>query len=159
MPVEALKLQSPWLFSKNKEDIPISRPIIEREMYSKLLESLNEDEATVLIGHRQVGKTSLIMRLIYDNYENYTALYFNFDNPRIQLVIDSISEFFAFIKPYYREPKKTILVFDEIQKTKDPGNFLKELYDLKLGFKIFASGSSSLKIREKVKETMAGRKT
>ncbi len=158
MSLEVLKLQSPWLFSKNKQDIPISRPIIEREAYPHLLKSLNEDEATVLIGHRQVGKTSLLMRLIYDNFENYTSLYFNFDNPRIQLVIDSISEFLAFIKPYYHDPKQTILVFDEIQKTKDPGSLLKELYDLKLGFKIFASGSSSLKIREKVKETMAGRK-
>ena len=41
---------------------------------------------------------------------------------------------------------------------KTPGIFLKGIYDLEKNIKIFASGSSSLEIRSKIKEFLTGRK-
>ena len=47
---------------------------------------------------------------------------------------------------------------DKIQRKEDAGLFLKGLYDLGLPYKFIISGSGSLELKEKIHESLAGRK-
>jgi predicted AAA+ superfamily ATPase len=55
--------------------------------------------------------------------------------------------------------KKGGFVFiDEIQRKEDAGLFLKGLYDLKLPYKFVVSGSGSLELKQRIHESLVGRK-
>ena len=47
---------------------------------------------------------------------------------------------------------------DEIQQKENAGLFLKGLFDLKLPYKFIVSGSGSLELKEKIHESLVGRK-
>ena len=47
---------------------------------------------------------------------------------------------------------------DEIQRKDDAGLFLKGLFDLKLPYKFIVSGSGSLELKQKIHESLIGRK-
>jgi predicted AAA+ superfamily ATPase len=47
---------------------------------------------------------------------------------------------------------------DEIQRKEDAGIFLKGLYDMDLPYKFIVSGSGSIELKEKIHESLAGRK-
>ncbi len=47
---------------------------------------------------------------------------------------------------------------DEIQRKEDAGRFLKGLHDLKMPYKFIVSGSGSLELKEKIHESLVGRK-
>ena len=47
---------------------------------------------------------------------------------------------------------------DEIQRKEDAGLFLKGIYDYELPHKFIVSGSGSLELKEKIHESLAGRK-
>lgn len=53
--------------------------------------------------------------------------------------------------------EKLYIFFNEIQKAKNWENQLKKYYDLNYNIKFIISGSASLKIKAKTKETLAGR--
>ncbi|MBT3220484.1 MAG: ATP-binding protein, partial [Proteobacteria bacterium] len=54
--------------------------------------------------------------------------------------------------------RRTYVLIDEVQRLENPGLFLKGLYDLGLPIKLLVSGSSSLEMRSKVRESLSGRK-
>lgn len=47
---------------------------------------------------------------------------------------------------------------DEIQRKEDAGVFLKGIYDMRLPYKLIVSGSGSLELKEKIHESLSGRK-
>ncbi|MCG2692536.1 ATP-binding protein, partial [Candidatus Parcubacteria bacterium] len=53
---------------------------------------------------------------------------------------------------------KSYVFIDEIQRKKDAGIFLKGIYDLNLPYKFIISGSGSVELKEKVHESLTGRK-
>lgn len=50
------------------------------------------------------------------------------------------------------------LLVDEAQRLDNPGLFLKRVHDLGLPIRIVVTGSSSLEMRSKVRESLSGRK-
>jgi len=54
--------------------------------------------------------------------------------------------------------EKGYVFIDEIQRRKDAGLYLKGIYDLKLPYKFIVSGSGSIELKEKIQESLAGRK-
>lgn len=54
--------------------------------------------------------------------------------------------------------KKAYVFIDEIQRIENAGLFLKGLYDRRLPYKWLATGSGSLELKEKISESLAGRK-
>jgi predicted AAA+ superfamily ATPase len=56
----------------------------------------------------------------------------------------------------YEQPN--LIIFDEIQTLNDPSNLLKLLHDHFPALKIIATGSSSLQIKSKFSDSLAGRK-
>jgi hypothetical protein len=54
--------------------------------------------------------------------------------------------------------KKGYVFIDEIQRKENAGIFLKGLYDMRTPYKFILSGSGSVELKEKVHESLAGRK-
>lgn len=132
--------------------------MIKRTIFAALEKHLAEPEMTVLIGPRQVGKTYL-MRLLQKHLEDKGAktVFLNLD-------IDDHKPFFASqnaLINYIRlqaGSKRAYVFIDEIQRKEDAGLYLKGIYDQNLPYKFVISGSGSLDLKAKIKESMAGRK-
>ncbi len=54
--------------------------------------------------------------------------------------------------------RRAYVFIDEIQRKENAGLFLKGLYDSRLPYKFIVSGSGSLELKEKIKESLVGRK-
>ncbi len=128
--------------------------MIDRKIKSKLLDSLKLKEITILIGARQIGKTTLLKEII-KGLEN--ALYFNLDIEQDNRYFNSQQEFLNKIQLEVGSEKAYIFI-DEIQQKEDAVRFLKGLYDMNLPYKFIATGSGSIELKEKIGEALTGRK-
>lgn len=134
---------------------------LKRDIFDTLASHLEEPEITVLIGARQVGKTTLLDQLEQDllckGIEQEDILRFNMDLEQDIERLSSQTEFLNLLKFNLGEKKKYIFV-DEVQRIENAGKFFKGIYDQKLNLKFVLTGSSSLEIRSSVSESLAGRK-
>lgn len=131
---------------------------IKREIFSQLKEEVNKKEITLLIGPRQSGKTTL-MHLLEEELKllGHKTVFFNLDIERDAQFFKSQQDLIEKIKLELGENKGFVFI-DEIQRKENAGLFLKGLYDLNLGWKFLATGSGSLELKEKIKESLVGRK-
>ncbi len=131
---------------------------IERNLFSQLIKNINNRQIITITGLRRTGKTvlmkQLINSLIKKNISRSTILYYSFDEeqPRIEEIITEFEK----LADIDKNKTKIYVFFDEIQKLNDWQNQIKYYYD-NFNIKFFVSGSSSLFIRKKVKESLAGR--
>ncbi|MBU4370099.1 ATP-binding protein [Patescibacteria group bacterium] len=136
--------------------------IIERNIYQNLKKHLKEKEITVLIGPRQTGKTTLILELYKElKAENPDKIfYFNLDRLKDLSFFFSQEEVIKFISSRIQKGKKNkiYLFVDEAQRIENAGRFFKGIYDLGLPVKLVLTGSSPLDIKDKMQESLAGRK-
>jgi predicted AAA+ superfamily ATPase len=132
---------------------------MERNILANIKENLSNDEVILIIGPRQVGKTtSMRQTLDYLKQKGDLCHFLNLEDPDyLRLLNDSPKKLFSII-PFDKE-KRNYLFVDEIQYLKDPSNFLKYFYDEYKGkIKIIASGSSAFYLDKKFKDSLAGRK-
>jgi len=150
---EIFELQNPWRFKTG-----FSFNLKDRDIISYIINNLDNNIIIGLIGSRQVGKSSIIFlmiqHLIRKNIPPQSIYYFNLDDLKLQELFYDIPEFIHFIG---KDDARKFVFIDEIQRLKNPGLFLKEVYDLGLNIKIIFSGSSQLEIRSKLKEHLVGR--
>jgi len=137
--------------------------LIKRDIFNRVIDHLQAKEMTVIIGPRQVGKTTLLEQiqdyLIGKKKINHKALfYFNLDITKNLALFSKQENVINFIKDRKRKNEKIYLFIDEVQRIKNAGVFLKGIYDLKLGVKFVLTGSSSLEIKSKIQEALTGRK-
>jgi predicted AAA+ superfamily ATPase len=119
---------------------------------------LGQKEISLIVGPRQAGKTTLMV-LLKDHLESRgeKTIYLNFD-------IESDQKFFATQQDLVQKISMEIgntggyVFLDEIQRKKDAGLFLKGIYDMNLPYKLIVSGSGSLELKERIHESLAGRK-
>lgn len=130
---------------------------IKRDILKELKNHLGKKEISLIVGPRQAGKTTLMNELIlYLKESGKKTVFLSLDN-------DSDKKFFAaqseLIKKIELEIGKSGFVFiDEIQRLENAGLFLKGVYDRDLPYKFIVSGSGSLELKEKIHESLAGRK-
>jgi predicted AAA+ superfamily ATPase len=131
---------------------------IRRTLLSALKAHLEKKEITLLVGARQVGKTTLLKALQEElKREEKPFLFYNLDYaPHFELFQTQR----RFVKQLELATggEKTYVFIDEIQRVENAGLFLKGIYDLDLPYKFILSGSGSLELKEKVHESLAGRK-
>jgi len=144
-----------WL--RNSVDAELALPF-KRDNYLKIEKSLDNKFILALVGLRRVGKTTTIYQLIQKLIEKVpvrNVLFFSFDESSVKLgdVIDTYREIHG--KDFREE--KVYIFLDEIQKCSNWENEIKKYYDLYPKLKFVISGSESLFIRKKTKETLAGR--
>jgi predicted AAA+ superfamily ATPase len=131
-----------------------------RFIYRDIQENLNKKHIALIIGPRQVGKTTLMLQLFRNlKEEAKTAFFLSLEDKDIKAAFNQHPEqLFNYIPPI--NPKQKYFIFiDEIQYLDDPSNFLKYIYDqYNEDIKLIVSGSSSFYIDKKFKDSLAGRK-
>lgn len=147
----------------NKKELRnlIPSKYIERNIHAELYKHIAyRNEVTILYGPRQVGKSSEILKIAFELYEkekNSDFFYYNLDYSSKDL---KNPEYFINLINSNKttNDSKCYIFIDEAQRYEDIGLFTKYIYDRKLNFKIILTGSASLDIKEKVRETLTGRK-
>ncbi len=132
--------------------------MIRRKLVSKIIKQLNNKETIVIIGARQVGKTTII-KYILENHikENYFYMDLEFKK-YLELCNKGPEETYTFLlQKGMDETKKIYLVIDEIQYLKDPTNFIKLFSDHYKNIQLIVSGSSTFEIKKKFKNSLVGR--
>ena len=140
--------------------------IKDRDLYSAIKQHFSKKEYSIIIGARQVGKTTLIQKLYSELKNNIPELfYITFEDKKILDDINSNFEnLFHYVKrpanPLFQNRKDRVVLFiDEIQYADDPSNLLKYFYDTyQENLKIIATGSSPFYVDTKFKDSLAGRK-
>lgn len=127
-----------------------------RIIKSQILDKLFYGKAIIIIGSRQVGKTTLSNILIKESeLSDEKVIRFNCDNPTDREALNNRD--FEFLKQLIGGRK--IIFIDEAQKVETIGQTIKLLVD---GFKeekqIIATGSSSINLLDKTSEPLTGRK-
>ena len=132
-----------------------------RKITKEVKKWLFEKEIIILNGPRQVGKTTLLeilkSELAKAGVSEKTIFYLNLEELKI---LETLNQDPENILKYVINPKeKNYFFLDEIQYLDNPSNFLKHLYDKYAGrIKIIATGSSSLELKAKLQDSLAGRK-
>lgn len=132
--------------------------MIKRTVLPQLEKSLSLPEITILTGPRQVGKTFL-MHLLQESLEKKgeKTIFLSLDFEDQRPLFESQNALLRYIRLQVGESKAYIFI-DEIQRMAEADLFLKGLYDMSLPYKFIVSGSGSLELKSKIKESLAGRK-
>lgn len=135
-----------------------NKNIIKRAIFQNILSHLEEKEISLIIGPRQVGKTTLMMEAKrYLDGKKKNTLFLSLDFERDKEFFNSQDSLINKIKLEFGE-EKSFVFLDEIQRKENAGLFLKGIYDMGLPYKFIVSGSGSLELKEKIHESLAGRK-
>ncbi len=132
--------------------------MIKRQIFNQLKAHLEQKEISLIVGPRQAGKTTLMKSLQEDLEKAREKTLF------LSLDFESDKQFFASQETLVRKIGLEIgkgrgyVFLDEIQRKEDAGIFLKGLYDMELPYKFIVSGSGSIELKEKIHESLAGRK-
>ena len=125
--------------------------MIERYLSKTLEDKLFKGKVIILVGARQVGKTTLLKQMLT---KKEGVLWLNGDEMQVQNLFDNasadrlLSEFGG----------NKIVILDEAQRIKDIGLRLKLLADADSDIQLIATGSSSFDLANKVNEPLTGRK-
>lgn len=121
-----------------------------RVLENKIKEKVNAGKAIVLVGARQVGKTTLINNILKN--ENY--LFLDADDPTIRNLLSNPNT--EQIRSILADNK--IVFLDEAQRIDGIGLTLKIITDQFKDVQLFVSGSSSFDLGNKLNEPLTGRK-
>ena len=122
----------------------------ERYLKEKILKKINSGKAIILVGPRQVGKTTLIKEIL--NSKDY--LFFDGDDPKTRLLLN---------QPNTEEIKQLIgkykfVFIDEAQRIEGIGLTMKIITDQFKEVQLFTSSSSSFDLSNRINEPLTGRK-
>ena len=136
--------------------------LLARTITEKIVSCLNSHEIIFLLGTRQTGKTTLT-RLVAEAsaFKSGEIFFFDFEDKENRGLFDvgSVADLRRILSLEGIKPDlPALLVFDEIQLLSDPANLLKLLHDHFPALRILAIGSSSLRIKHKFSDSLAGRK-
>ncbi len=132
--------------------------MIKRRLFGEVKNHLSQKEMSLIVGPRQAGKTTLMLMLKdYLHRRGKSTLFLSLDFESDRPFFASQRALIGKIRLELGE-KGGYVFIDEIQRKEDAGLFLKGLYDLGLPYKFIVSGSGSLELKEKIHESLVGRK-
>jgi predicted AAA+ superfamily ATPase len=126
--------------------------MIVRSLENQIKEKLFKRKAILLFGPRQVGKTTLIKKIVAEM--DIPIRWFNGDEPDMRLALTNITstQFGALIGD------AKIVVIDEAQRIENIGITLKLATDNFPDVQVIATGSSAFELANKINEPLTGRK-
>jgi predicted AAA+ superfamily ATPase len=151
-----LKETNPW-WKKDKFKL---KDYSHREVFAQIEKFLTLRQIIALVGLRRTGKTTLVFKIIekyLSRLNSRHVLYFSFDDFSLLDIEDILIAYREFFPEINLNSDNLLFCFDEIQKLKDWQEKLKRIYDTYPKVKIIISGSESLFLRKKFKETLGGR--
>lgn len=125
--------------------------MINRFLQPQLESMLGSHKAIIVMGARQVGKSTLLQLLLGQRQD---VLWLNGDNNDVQTLFTAISA----ERIHSLMGTKRVLVIDEAQRIPDIGVQLKIIIDQLSDVQVIATGSSSFELASKVNEPLTGRK-
>jgi predicted AAA+ superfamily ATPase len=122
----------------------------ERYLKERIIKRINSGKAIILIGPRQVGKTTLIREVL----KGHDYLFFDGDDPKTRTLLN---------QPNTEEIRRIVgkhkyVFIDEAQRIEGIGLTMKIIIDQFKGVQLFSSGSSSFDLANKLNESLTGRK-
>jgi predicted AAA+ superfamily ATPase len=159
IPIENLERFNPWWRTGKvrKEWLKGYR----RQAYFMVERDLARRQITLIWGLRRTGKTTILFQVIehlLEEIDPKQILYFSFDEVAtgLQDVLEGFQKYI--LNKSFEESQGTLyVVLDEIQKVRDWENTIKTYYDLYPRIKFFLSGSASVALRKRSRESLAGR--
>lgn len=131
---------------------------IKRKLFKELKDHLSEKEISLIVGPRQAGKTFLMQSLKeYLDSKGEKNVFLSLDYEADKKFFISQEELIQKIELELGKEKGFVFI-DEIQRKENAGLFLKGIYDLGLPYKFIVSSSGSLELKEKIHESLVGRK-
>jgi predicted AAA+ superfamily ATPase len=124
--------------------------MIKRIIQDAILADFSRKKVIVLMGARQVGKTTLLSELHAAQDKVLTLNCDNLDD-RVSLEGRSVTELSNLLSGY------DVAFIDEAQRVKNIGLTLKMIGDLKLDTQVVVTGSSSLDLSNEINEPATGR--
>ncbi|MEK6728070.1 MAG: ATP-binding protein [Candidatus Omnitrophota bacterium] len=137
--------------------------IKERKVFKKLLVETGNDKVSVVLGPRQTGKTTAL-KFIHEaliGRDKASGIFLDLD---IYSNFEKVSSYENALATFKlagynpQSPKRFYVFLDEFQRFNDLSIIIKNIYDHHKNIKIYATGSSSLAIKHKIQESLAGRK-
>lgn len=125
--------------------------MIERKLQYFLEQHWHDGKVLLVLGPRQVGKTTLLEKLCSQEGE---YLFLNGDDITTQKTLENIGE--VGLKQLIGD-YKTIFI-DEAQRIQNIGLFLKIIHDRLKHVRVVVSGSSALELSSTINEPLTGRK-
>ncbi len=131
-----------------------------RLVTEKIKQRLSDQSIIILVGARQVGKTTILKQINEILSKQERTEFVNLEDLEyVRLLDETPKNLFKIIAPPPQKGKIYVFV-DEVQYLKNPTNFLKYIYDeYKNKIKLIVSGSSAFYIDAKFKDSLAGRKS
>ncbi|MDD4310015.1 MAG: ATP-binding protein [Candidatus Cloacimonetes bacterium] len=133
---------------------------IKRTLENRIMRSMENSKAIFILGPRQVGKTTLLKRLMekvgFDN-----SLYYDIEMaPYLEVFSGSLEGILALLRNDRKQISgRTFVFIDEVQSISDFSKTTKLLVDHHSDeFKFILTGSSSTMIKRQFKESLVGRK-
>ena len=135
-----------------------------RKLFSKLISYLSERQIISIVGLRRTGKTILLKQLIkylieHKKVEVKNIIFLSFDEALItskMTLKHYLDSYFEIILENKSDQIRYIFL-DEIQYVDKWQHILKRYYDNEKNIKFIISGSSSLFLKKKTTESLAGR--
>ncbi|MDI6736937.1 MAG: ATP-binding protein [Nanoarchaeota archaeon] len=160
---DLLPLQNPWWKTGNVPEKYIGK--YRRELFDKVMVSIEDKKVTSIIGPRQAGKTTLIheiiSHLLKSKVEPERIIYAQFDTASMiakGVITEIINNRAAAVNEAPDSFKKKIYVFiDEAHKLETWAEEVKQWHDLRLNIKFVVTGSSSLRVLKGSGESLLGR--
>ena len=132
--------------------------LIKRDEFQALKNHLDKKEISLIVGARQAGKTTLMKELQdYLEQKREKIIFLSLDFEKDKPFFSSQDSFVKKLELEFGRGKGIVFI-DEMQRKENAGLFLKGLYDMQLPYKFIVSGSGSLELKEKIHESLAGRK-
>lgn len=126
--------------------------MIARQLEESIRKHLGKKKTVIIYGARQVGKTTLLNRIIAKHKAK--TLILNGDDADVRALF---SEFISSkLKPIIGDHK--LIIIDEAQRIPNTGLALKIIHDNFPAVQLIATGSSSFELANKIQEPMTGRK-
>lgn len=156
------------IFDQNKHwkdpDIFFETQKHTRALFFDMLRYLSDRQILSLVGLRRTGKTVILKQIIKhlmqkESVQAKNIFFLSFDEALVTTKItlqDYVDVFLKDISDTY--PKEKVYIFlDEIQYVEKWQHILKRYYDREKNIKFIVSGSSSLFLKKKTTESLAGR--
>jgi predicted AAA+ superfamily ATPase len=125
--------------------------MIKRIVENDITDILSRKKAAVILGARQVGKTTLLKQL-FENKQN--VLWLNCDDGEIQTILETVNT----LKWKNIIGQNKTVILDEAQYIKNIGLKLKLIIDQIPDIQLIATGSSSFDLSNEINEPLTGRK-
>lgn len=126
--------------------------MIERQLQKTIESHIFKGKAIIVIGARQVGKSTLFKMLV--EKQERKILQLNCDEPEVKDMLTNINT--AELRMLIADNK--IIMIDEAQRVGNIGMTLKRITDNFPEIQLLVTGSSSFELQDKLNEPLTGRK-